>query len=110
MAVKTAAEETELIASVCERIRQRLPDDKAAMCESFVRQYYQWVPPEDLANRSVRDLYGAAVSHWDLAQQRGRKEAKVRVYNPERDRDGWESPHTVIEIVTTDMPFIVDSI
>src|ERR1700736_4959118 len=80
------------------------------MCESFVRQYYQWVPPEDLANRSVRDLYGAAVSHWDLAQQRGRKEAKVRVYNPERDRDGWESPHPVSEIVTTDMPFIVDSI
>ncbi|HEY6398532.1 MAG TPA: NAD-glutamate dehydrogenase, partial [Solirubrobacteraceae bacterium] len=109
MAVKDA-EESGVIATVCERIRDRLPDDQAATCEAFVRQYYQWVPPEDLASRGVRDLYEAAVSHWNLAQQRTRTEAKVRVYNPDRDRDGWESPHTVIEIVTADMPFIVDSI
>ena len=37
-------------------------------------------------------------------------EAKVNVYNPEPDRDGWESPHTVIEVVSEDMPFIVDSV
>ena len=109
MAVK-AADESELIETVCERIRERLPDHRASACESFVRQYYQWVPPEDLATRGARDLYGAAVSHWNLAQQRGRTEPKVRVYNPDRDRDAWESPHTVIEIVTTDMPFIVDSV
>jgi glutamate dehydrogenase len=34
----------------------------------------------------------------------------VRVYNPDRERDGWHSPHTVIEIVSDDMPFIVDSV
>ncbi|MDQ6820044.1 MAG: NAD-glutamate dehydrogenase [Actinomycetota bacterium] len=109
MAVK-AADESELIETVCERIRERLPDHRASACESFVRQYYHWVPPEDLATRGARDLYGAAIAHWNLVQQRGRTEPKVRVYNPDRDRDGWESPHTVIEIVTTDMPFIVDSV
>ena len=30
--------------------------------------------------------------------------------NPTRDVDGWESPHTVVEIVTDDLPFIVDSV
>ena len=66
--------------------------------------------PEDLADRTRSDLYGAALSMWNLAQVRAPGEAKVNVYNPEPDRDGWESPHTVIEVVSEDMPFIVDSV
>jgi glutamate dehydrogenase len=36
--------------------------------------------------------------------------AKVRVYNPQSGRDGWQSTHTVVEIVNDDMPFLVDSV
>jgi glutamate dehydrogenase len=50
------------------------------------------------------------VAHWNLAQQRAPGEAKVRVYNPVFEQHGWQSPHTVIEIVSDDMPFIVDSV
>jgi glutamate dehydrogenase len=110
MAVKGADLESELIDAVCERIRERLPVDQQQPCEAFVRQYYQWVPPDDLADRNPLDLYGAAVAHWNLAQQRAPGEAKVRVYNPEFEQHGWQSPHTVIEIVSDDMPFIVDSV
>src|SRR5947209_13276119 len=110
MAVKAAEVEAELIDAVCERIRDRLPDDQAPICESFVRQYYHWVPAADLAERSPLDLYGAAVAHWNLMQQRAPGEPKVRVYNPEFEQHGWQSPHAVIEIVSDDMPFIVDSV
>ncbi|MGH2882426.1 MAG: NAD-glutamate dehydrogenase, partial [Solirubrobacteraceae bacterium] len=110
MAVKGADLESELIDTVCERIRERLPADQATPCEALVRQYYQWVPAEDLADRNPLDLYGSAVAHWNLAQQRGPGEAKVRVYNPVFEQHGWQSPHTVIEIVSDDMPFIVDSV
>ncbi|MBV9415855.1 MAG: NAD-glutamate dehydrogenase, partial [Solirubrobacterales bacterium] len=110
MAVKGAELESELIDTVCERVRERLPQDQATPCEAFTRQYYQWVPAEDLADRNPLDLYGAAVAHWNLAQQRAPGEAKVRVYNPEFEQHGWQSPHTVIEIVSDDMPFIVDSV
>jgi len=110
MAVKGADLESELIDTVCERVRERLPADQVAPCESFVRQYYQWVPAEDLADRNPLDLYGAAVAHYNLAQQRAPGEAKVRVYNPEFEQHGWQSPHTLIEIVSDDMPFIVDSV
>jgi glutamate dehydrogenase len=47
---------------------------------------------------------------WGVAQERAPGEVKVNVYNPELDRDGWESPHTVIEVISDDMPFIVDSV
>jgi len=110
MAVKGAELESELIDTVCERVRERLPADQATPCEAFVRQYYQWVPAEDLADRNPLDLYGAAVAHWNLAQHRAPGEAKVRVYNPEFEQHGWQSPHTLIEIVSDDMPFIVDSV
>ncbi|MFZ0977479.1 MAG: NAD-glutamate dehydrogenase domain-containing protein, partial [Solirubrobacteraceae bacterium] len=110
MAVKGADLESELIDTVCERVRERLPADQVAPCESFVRQYYQWVPAEDLADRNPLDLYGAAVAHYNLAQQRAAGESKVRVYNPDFEQHGWQSPHTLIEIVTEDMPFIVDSV
>ena len=36
--------------------------------------------------------------------------AKVRVYNPKVEQHGWQSTHTVIEIVNDDMPFLVDSL
>ena len=110
MAVNAADLETELIDRVCARVRERLPEEQVAPCEAFVRQYYHWVPAEDLAGRSPLDLYGAAVAHWNLAQVRAPAEAKVHVYNPEFEHHGWQSPHTVVEIVSDDMPFIVDSV
>src|SRR5690348_1476192 len=110
MAVKAADLEAELIDRVCARVRERLPDRQAVPCETFVRQYYHWVPAADLADRSPLDLYGAAVAHWNLAQQRKPGEVKLHVYNPEFEHHGWQSPHTVVEIVSDDMPFIVDSV
>ncbi len=110
MAVRSTEAEAELIAGVCQRVRERLPSDQAASCEPFVRQYYHWVPPEDLADRGLLDLYGAAVSHWNLAAQRHPGQVKLRAYNPELEQQGWQSPHTVIEIVSDDMPFLVDSV
>ena len=34
----------------------------------------------------------------------------MRVYNPTFEQHGWQSPHTAIEIVSDDMPFLVDSV
>jgi glutamate dehydrogenase len=110
MAVKAEGLESELIGAVCARIRDRAPADRADDCEEFTRQYYHWVPPDDLEDRSADDLYGAALSHWQLALERGPGEAKVRVYNPGEAEDGWSSSCTVVDVVSDDMPFLVDSV
>src|SRR5882724_454466 len=39
-----------------------------------------------------------------------RRSALVRVFNPTLREHGYTSPHTVIEMVNDDMPFLVDSI
>lgn len=76
----------------------------------FARQYYDKVPPADLAGESPENLLGAALNHWELAAKRKPGTAKVRVYNPNVRANGWSSSHTIIEIVNDDMPFLVDSI
>ena len=110
MAVKTEGLESELIESVCGRVREQLAADEAGPFEVFVRQYYHWVPPEDLTNRSTAELCGTALAHWRLAQHRASNEAKVRVFNPSEDQDGYRSPFTAVDIVSDDMPFLVDSV
>src|SRR5947208_14065371 len=110
MAVKAGDLELDLIEGLSECVRRRLPQEAEAAYPAFVRQYYHWVPAPDLADRNPLDLCGAVVAHWRTAHQRQRGETQVRVYNPDADRDGWSSPFTVVEIVSDDMPFIVDSV
>jgi glutamate dehydrogenase len=76
----------------------------------FIPEFYEHVPPADVAGRSARNLYGAALSLWRLAERRRPRQAKIRVYNPDPMTDGWSSPHTIIEIANDDMPFLVDSV
>src|SRR5919199_5986539 len=99
----------ELLDRVVDYVREQLAEDQAPQVEEFVRQYYGLVPVEDLIERSPIDLYGAAVSHWNFAHQRMPGSAKIRVYNPQFEEHGWQSTHTVLEIVNDDMPFLLDS-
>src|SRR3954465_1197811 len=77
---------------------------------AFIARYYRHVPAEDLAERDPIDLAGAALSHRQLAASRPQGTANVRVFTPTVDEFGWTSGHTVVEIVTDDMPFLVDSV
>jgi glutamate dehydrogenase len=110
MALKAGDLELDLIEALTERVRSRLPDEPVAAYVEFVRQYYHWVPATDLADRDPSDLCGAVVAHWRTARRREGDEPKVRVYNPVLERDGWASPFTVVEVISDDMPFIVDSL
>ena len=100
----------ELIESVASRAQRRLEEDQASRFEEFAGLYYGWVAEEDLAGRTAVDLYGAALSHWNLLSRREPGETKVRVYTPRYEEHGWQSNHTAIEVVVDDMPFLVDSV
>ena len=91
-------------------VRERFPAEQAEMPARFVHGYYARVRTEILETRDPLDLYGAALAHLGLARQRPAAKTRVRVYNPVLEQDGWECPHTVVEIVLEDMPFLVDSV
>jgi glutamate dehydrogenase len=83
---------------------------KQSTAARLIAEFYEHVPPADVADRTPRNLYGAAVSLWRFAERRRPGHAKIRVHNPDPVADGWSSPHTIVEIVNDDMPFLVDSV
>jgi glutamate dehydrogenase len=88
----------------------RLPkSQRGADSRRFLEAYYANVDADDMAARDPAALAGAALSHLKFARQR-RGRALVRVFNPTLREHGYTSPHTVIEMVNDDMPFLVDSI
>ncbi|MDM0043258.1 NAD-glutamate dehydrogenase [Variovorax dokdonensis] len=99
------------IDEVAALIQAKIGDPQAAQqLEAFARQYFGNVDPEDLEDREPADLYGAALSHWGFARQREPGHVKLRAFNPSVAEHGWQSTHTIIEIVNDDMPFLVDSV
>ncbi|KJK57656.1 NAD-glutamate dehydrogenase [Saccharothrix sp. ST-888] len=77
---------------------------------AYLHHYYLHTAPEDLIDRDPVDVYGAAASHYRLGLKRPQGTAEVRVYTPTVEENGWSCGHTVVEVVTDDMPFLVDSV
>ncbi len=98
-----------LVEAVQKQISGRLSADQAGRVQRFAARYFRQLDDEDLNGRSVADLYGAVLSHWHF-MQRHASGTRVRVYNPRLEEHGWESTHTIIEIVSDDSPFLVDSV
>ncbi len=103
-------EKAERIEEVLALIRAKTPAEQHATLERFVNRYFDQVAPEDAIERRADDLYGAALSHWNFARKREPGKPKLRVFNPTIEEHGWQSTHTIIEIVNDDMPFLVDSV
>ncbi|MFC9735985.1 NAD-glutamate dehydrogenase [Streptomyces roseolus] len=76
----------------------------------YLQRYYLHTAPEDLSDRDPDDVFGAALSHYKLAENRPQGTANVRVHTPTVEENGWTSSHSVVEVVTDDMPFLVDSV
>ncbi|HYN91413.1 MAG TPA: NAD-glutamate dehydrogenase, partial [Thermoleophilaceae bacterium] len=108
--MKVEDSEETLTETVCSRVREQLNGSDADLAEAFTRQLYRWVAHEDVAERDPLDLYGLAVGHFNFARERAPGVPKVRAYNPHFEEHGWQSTHTAVEIVTDDMPFLIDSI
>lgn len=110
MAYKFEEGKEQIINQVIDMLDEKMKEKKAQNCALFIRQWYESVALEDLQSWSREDLYGAALSFWSLIEKRLPGESKTHIYNPDFERHGWQTTHTVVEIIMEDMPFLVDSI
>ena len=105
---RTEHRKREIIDALIQRARSFEPGGGEAFA-CFMVVYYRGVPEEDLLDRTLDNLFGAAMAHWRLGGERRSGELNLRIYNPDYQGDGWESPYTVVEMVNDDMPFLVDT-
>ncbi len=97
------------IAKLVERLTSAVPKNQVRAIEQFTHLYYAATPINELDCRKMDDLYGATLACWSFLQK-SKEGSKIRVFNPDFEEHGWQSPHTIVEIVQKDMPFLVDSI
>jgi len=97
-----------IIEKIVQKIESKLTAPQAQLSSEFVRQFYAMVASNDLQEHSIADLYGAALSLWRNLNE-GHK-SKIHVYNPDFEQHGWQSTHTIVEIIHQEMPFLVDSV
>jgi glutamate dehydrogenase len=95
------------IAAVARRAGRK---DLPVAADRLVRYFFHGVSELDLVQRPPQDLAGAALAHLEMGRSRTGGKPLVRVFNPDPDRDGFASSHTVIMVVTDDMPFLLDSL
>ncbi|MGC5013265.1 NAD-glutamate dehydrogenase [Streptosporangium sp. DT93] len=114
----------ELLRSAAETCARTPGGDHAGVEEvlAFLRRYYRHVAPEDLLGREAAEVYGPAMAQRRLAGNRPQGRALVRAYTPEpagsprspgsagSPEQGRDAAFSVVEIVTDDMPFLVDSV
>ncbi len=102
-----ASTREDVLAPIAAAFEEAVPDGGGL---DFIRRYFRHVPLEELTSRPPDVYAGAARSHLELARHRLSGVANVRVYNPSTELDGWSNARTVIQVVTDDMPFLVDSV
>ena len=100
----------DLIKKIINSLPNSMDKQLKTQIEKFTKYYYQRISVNDLEKQGLQDLTGSAMAILQLAKKRKKDESKVHVYNPEFDKHGWQSTHTVVEIVTDNRPFLVDSI
>ena len=78
---------------------------------ALIKAYYRHIGGDDLSERTDVDLYAALASQFRLADNRPQGRANVHVFTPSHADNGWSAGgHSVVEIVTDDMSFLVDSV
>ena len=97
----------EALGRLCDLAALRHPDDPLLV--RFLPLYYSELPEGDVDERKLDDVYAVALAHLTLGRVRPPGQPVARVLSPDRDRDGWHSPHSVLLVVTDDMPFLVDT-
>lgn len=99
-----------ILSNVAQLIKQKVPAETAPLVEQFAELLYNNISHMDLAHRNDSDMYGATLSLWNSLNDHQDNSPVIKVFNPQVSKHGWKSSHTIIEIIISDMPFLVDSV
>ncbi len=76
----------------------------------FSAELFRRAPAGEIRAGDLSSHAALAANFFEFARQRMPDQVKLRLFNPESNKQGWSTSHTVLEIVNDDMPFLVDSV
>src|SRR5579859_7182967 len=112
--VPSAREARETLrATVARRARELASSDgrdDGDAVEAFVNRYYARVVIDDATLSNADHLAHGALAHWRLGARRSPATPIVSVRTPTVASESWDATHTIVDVITDDMPFVVDSV
>ncbi|ODU45294.1 MAG: glutamate dehydrogenase [Lysobacteraceae bacterium SCN 69-123] len=98
-----------LLDPILDALNRRLPAPRQGDAAALARRFFGRMPEDELAARSP-ELWAALVADLlEFMRERRPGAPKLRIFNTQAS-EGWDSAHTVVQIVNDDMPFLVDSV
>ncbi|OOE75847.1 NAD-glutamate dehydrogenase [Salinivibrio sp. ML290] len=99
-----------LLEKVYQLIADKLDDTQQPLVDALAKRILGQISDDDLQERNESDLYGAVMSLWHHLNTFEQDKVFVKVFNPSLSGNGWQSTHTIVEILAPDAPFLVDSV
>ncbi|WP_447810847.1 NAD-glutamate dehydrogenase [Pseudomonas putida] len=110
MAFFTAASKADFQHQLQAALAQHISEQSLPQVALFAEQFFGIISLDELTQRRLSDLAGCTLSAWRIIERFDPEYPQVRVYNPDYERNGWQSTHTVVEVLHHDLPFLVDSV
>ncbi|MFP6850692.1 MAG: NAD-glutamate dehydrogenase [Pseudomonas sp.] len=110
MAFFTAASKADFQHHLQTALAQHVSEQALPQVALFAEQFFGIIALEELTQRRLSDLVGCTLSSWRLLERFTPAKPEVRVFNPDYEKHGWQSTHTAVEILHSDIPFLVDSV
>src|SRR5690606_42085752 len=95
---------------VFKAVRESLSQERHAEAIALAGAFYKRMTDGEFPLHSREGLASLAADLLEFARKRKPGTANVRLFNASKRKHGWESPHTVLQVVNDDMPFLVDSV
>ena len=99
-----------LVDAILADLQPHLSATQKQQARIFVTQFFRGVSTDDVALRASGNWAALLRGLLEFISVRKSGAPSVRVFNPGLEHDGWDSNHTIVQIVTADMSFLVDSV
>ena len=100
----------EVLAEISRIALETMSGETMASFDKFAESFFALSCPDDLLERDPEELFAIAHSIWKAGFKRKTNTPILKILNPRGKKSGWTSKNTIIQIITDDMPFLVDSI
>jgi len=91
-------------------VLEAIPADQRKIAEPLMRECFEDLSLDDLRQTNLKRFTGVLGSLLGFIAQHDADNTEIRIFNPAEDGADWAEDHTLIEILTPDMPFLVDSV
>jgi glutamate dehydrogenase len=110
MGTYRSAKKDSILGQLTSKIITKVAKSKQDLLKDFIRDFFLNVPTDDLQQRSLDELITQTLLAWEFIQDFDSRAPKIAIVNPDPDADSWQSGHTVVMVLQTDMPFLSDSV